>query len=161
MRYGNVRRLITFAGYREPNDGIALVGVSRRVSDKKKQNRVQILYRHRSPSTHTNKPTQCARFSFPILLLYVFNLRVSVRFEGHELPEEISFYLTSNRRNIRKLASHLHSNTFTLATGSASFFLARWLTWPEYLLHYDREISLITGHSNAYHDVDRVSNLCA
>lgn len=64
MRYGNIRRLITFAGYREPNDGIALVGVSRRVSDKKKQNRAQILYRHLSASTHTNKLTQCAHSSF-------------------------------------------------------------------------------------------------
>lgn len=57
------------------------------------------------------------------------------------------------QRTLPILALHLHSNTFTLAR--ASFLLVRWITWPEYLLLYDREISLITGHSNAYHGVDR------
>lgn len=88
---------------------------------------VSAIRKSGSRSTHTNKLTQCARFSSPILSP-TFNLGVSVRFEGHEVEKEISFYLTWNRGNVRELASHLHSNTFTPATGSASFFLARWLT---------------------------------
>lgn len=92
---------------------------------------------------------------FPILLP-AFNLLASFHRQGGYSIQSTKKKIPPpyiEQRTLPILALHLHSNTFTLAR--ASFLLVRWITWPEYLLLYDREISLITGHSNAYHGVDR------
>ena len=143
------------------------VCVSSRVRDKKKNRTVHRFFHAiypRSVHTYTSLYTRARvawRF-FRSRLIYsrpFVSKWIKLR-KKEKKKEKISDLRWA--RGTHTLASHLHSNTFALASGRrASFLLARWITWPEYLLLYDREISLITGHSNAYRGVDRVSSLRA